>query len=221
MDVEPLIRIGLAALLSIPVGLNRELTGKPAGLRTHMLISAAAAGLGYLSVQAATGDASADPTRIASEVVSGVGFLGAGVILSLRGRVHGLTTATAVFVAMAIGLLSGMGELFVATVLTAIAVFALQPLDWLKIKLIGTRQRHETTLSLVLDGPAALSGLNETLEAAEVERRSIDVRALGDTGVMALVTVRARSDDIRDLVAALAELEGIVSAPGTYGTNLE
>ncbi|MDQ3342815.1 MAG: MgtC/SapB family protein [Actinomycetota bacterium] len=108
MDLEPLWRVLVAAALSIPVGLDRELRGKSAGLRTHAVVAAASAALGYLSVATATSQGE-DATRIASQVVTGIGFMGAGVIFASQGRVHGLTTAAALWSAMATGLCVGMG----------------------------------------------------------------------------------------------------------------
>lgn len=98
MDLEPIARVILAAALGVPIGLDRELRGKAAGLRTHALVASACAALGAVSVLAAPLSVSgADGTRIAAQVVSGIGFIGAGVIFASQGRARGLTTAASLF----------------------------------------------------------------------------------------------------------------------------
>lgn len=131
-DLEALTRIGVATLLGATVGLERELTGKPAGLRTHMLVAEGAALFMVASIllgeKYGFTDAPAlrvDVTRIASTIVTGVGFLGGGMILRARDRVYGLTTAAGIWVAAAIGTLVGAGFYAVPIIGTAIAVVTL------------------------------------------------------------------------------------------------
>ncbi|MGH9381012.1 MAG: MgtC/SapB family protein [Thermoanaerobaculia bacterium] len=129
-------KIGLSALLGAAVGAEREWTGKEAGLRTHMLIAVGSAILTDLSVRIgplfAAGSQAWDPGRIAAQVVTGVGFIGAGTIIQARGSVHGLTTAAGLWVAAAIGMAVG-ATLYVAAVLGTVAllliVAALKPLE--------------------------------------------------------------------------------------------
>lgn len=103
-------RLALAALLGAIVGLNRERVGKPAGLRTHALVALGAAQLTIVGLFFGVGDAAA-PSRMLQGVITGVGFIGAGVILhrtDARG-VQGLTTAAAIWVVAAIGIAAGAG----------------------------------------------------------------------------------------------------------------
>ncbi len=130
----------VAAALSIPVGLDRELRGKSAGLRTHVVVAVASAALGYLSVLTATSQGE-DATRIASQVVTGIGFMGAGVIFAAQGRVHGLTTAAALWSAMATGLCVGMGATGLALALVAVTMLFLGPANW-----VADIERHEALL---------------------------------------------------------------------------
>jgi len=122
------IRLAAAAGLALLLGLERELRGKQAGLRTHMLVSLGAAafmmmGL-HVLVATATGDPSAriDPTRIIEGVIGGVGFLGAGSIIQSGGKIHGITTGASIWAAGAIGLACGIGNLLLAVMLTAFVV---------------------------------------------------------------------------------------------------
>lgn len=129
-------KIALSALLGAAVGAEREWTGKEAGLRTHMLIAIGAAILTDLSVRIgplfAAGSQAWDPGRIAAQVVTGVGFIGAGTIIQARGSVHGLTTAAGLWVAAAIGMAVG-ATLYVAAVMGTVALLlilaALKPIE--------------------------------------------------------------------------------------------
>lgn len=126
-------RILLAALLGAVVGLERDLRGKSAGLRTNMIVCIGACLFAILSSEAyAAASGTQDPTRIASIVVQGAGFLGAGVLLKGDQVVHGLTTASIIWLAAAIGLACGAGMLQLATFVTffsVLATVALAPLS--------------------------------------------------------------------------------------------
>lgn len=125
---EMLVRLAAAAILASLIGFEREVRDRPAGLRTHMLVSLGAAGfllVGYeIMFATAVGDPSAqiDPTRIVEGVVTGIGFLGAGSIIQSGGSVQGLTTGAAIWIAGAIGVACATGNLLLAAV---IAVFSL------------------------------------------------------------------------------------------------
>jgi putative Mg2+ transporter-C (MgtC) family protein len=126
---DSLLRILLAAGLSAAIGLEREYHQKPAGLRTNMLIGIGAAVFMVLSLSIA-GTGSAD--RIAAQVVTGIGFLGAGAILHGGGSVHGLTTAATIWVNAAIGMAAGAGLPRMATgttILTLLVLVALPPVE--------------------------------------------------------------------------------------------
>ena len=113
-------RLALAAALGLLIGLERELAGLPAGFRTHALAALGAAGFGIVSMFAFP---SGDPGRVAAGVATGIGFLGAGMILKRdkRGEVHGLTTAAGIWTVGAIGLAIGTG-LYVPGVVCALLV---------------------------------------------------------------------------------------------------
>jgi putative Mg2+ transporter-C (MgtC) family protein len=103
----------MAVLLGGAIGLQREIAGKPAGLRTNILICMGAAMLMDLSIRLAVGPAGervGDPARLAAQVITGIGFLGAGTILHARGTVIGLTSAATIWMVTALGLTVGAGE---------------------------------------------------------------------------------------------------------------
>jgi putative Mg2+ transporter-C (MgtC) family protein len=118
----------LATVLGGAIGWEREYAHKPAGLRTNILICVAATLLTDLSVRAAAMASVADPGRIAAQIVTGMGFLGAGTIIQSRGTVTGLTTAATLWVVAAIGMAIGFGALVEAVGTTLMVLIALVPL---------------------------------------------------------------------------------------------
>jgi len=127
-ETEAAIRLVIALLLGGLLGFERELSAKPAGLRTHMLVAEGAALFMVCSMllmeqysRPGTGGF-IDPSRIGSTIVTGVGFLGGGMILRARDRVFGLTTAAGIWVAAAIGMLVGAGYYLIAITGTLLAV---------------------------------------------------------------------------------------------------
>ena len=120
---DDLISIILATLLGAGIGLERELNGKAAGLRTNLLICLGAAVFTIISREMATGP-EGSVTRIAAQIVTGVGFLGAGAIIQDR-RVHGLTTAATIWLVASIGMACGAKFYILAIVSSLIAVLAL------------------------------------------------------------------------------------------------
>lgn len=121
--IDVMLRLLLAAGLGAAIGLERELRRKPAGLRTNILIALGSALFTTLSIQIAT--AGGTPDRISAQIVTGIGFLGAGAILRSGRSVHGMTTAATIWVNAAVGMAAGAGEFAMATVATFITVVVL------------------------------------------------------------------------------------------------
>lgn len=123
VQLEMILRLLLAAVLGAGIGYQRERAGKPAGLRTHILI---AIGSALFTVVSAFGfGGQVDPSRVAAGVVTGIGFIGAGVIfrgMRMGGPVVGLTTAASIWVTAAIGLAAGVGMYLVAVVIAVLAI---------------------------------------------------------------------------------------------------
>ncbi len=112
LRLDLLLKLGLAVLLGGVIGLEREIAGKPAGLRTNILICVGAALLTDVSmhiVVGADGTRLGDPSRLAAQIITGVGFLGAGTIMQARGTITGLTSAATIWVVSAIGITVGAG----------------------------------------------------------------------------------------------------------------
>lgn len=136
-----LMRLGAACLLGFIIGLDREIGQHDAGLRTHMLISLAAAVFTIITFELValmenSGEATrVDPIRIVEAVTAGVAFLAAGTIITHRGGVRGLTTGAGMWLAGAIGLACGAGFLTLALLATLLAVIILVPLAFIKSRI--------------------------------------------------------------------------------------
>lgn len=180
MDWEPLVRVALAAALSLPIGLEREFRGKTAGLRTHVVLATACGALGYLSVLAADGHPNADRTRIASYALSGIGFMGAGVIFATGGRVKGLTTAAALFSAAAMGLCVGMGFYGIGLALALVTLVFLGPVDWISDRLMSERIIEEHIIRILISDIASLSRVQEVIRSHGASVRSLDLEEVGN-----------------------------------------
>ena len=131
LRADLLLQLVLATILGGAIGLERELKGKPAGLRTNILICIGAATFTHLSVSLVPGD----PGRIAAQVLTGVGFIGAGTILHTRGSVTGLTSAATIWVVSAMGMALGMGLYYEAVGTTALVMAVLLGLSRVEVAL--------------------------------------------------------------------------------------
>jgi putative Mg2+ transporter-C (MgtC) family protein len=121
-------RMALGLVLGAMIGFERELHRQPAGFRTHSLVAVGSALFTIISAYGFAGSA-VDPTRIAAQIVSGIGFIGAGTILQHRGSVRGLTTAASLWSVAAVGMAAGAGLLAIAMVGTLLILVVLSLLD--------------------------------------------------------------------------------------------
>ncbi|MEM1514571.1 MAG: MgtC/SapB family protein [Candidatus Bathyarchaeia archaeon] len=117
---EEIFRLILAMIMGLLIGFEREMSHKPAGLRTHILVCLGSCLFTLISIKF-----SFDPARIAAGIVAGIGFIGAGTILAERERIVGITTAASLWVTAAIGLALGIGEYMLALIATILTVFTL------------------------------------------------------------------------------------------------
>jgi putative Mg2+ transporter-C (MgtC) family protein len=198
-----LVAAGLAGL----IGLERELDEKAAGLRTHMLVSLGSALFTLISAygfsEFLNGNAAirADPGRIAAQVVTGIGFIGAGVIFRQGFNVRGLTTAASLWFAAAAGMASGAGYWRGAVLATAIALFSLRPLEWLKERMLPRRRHNRLVVELEEHGSAG-----EVIDALE---RVARVLALRKDGQELEVDLAVHESQRSLALAEVGELEGV------------
>ena len=165
--LELMLQLGLATLLGGAIGLERELGGKPAGLRTNILICLGSVLYTHISISMMGANAS-DPTRVAGQIVTGVGFIGAGTILHARGAIVGLTSAATIWVVAAIGVALGSGYYLesVGTTLVVLAVLA----GLGRIEKLVERQSMRRTITVhARPGPTVLEDLETLVRRAGLE----------------------------------------------------
>jgi len=121
VTIESVLSLILAIVLGAVVGIEREITHKPAGLRTHMLVSLGSCLFTIVSLQ----EFSIDPARIAAGIVTGIGFIGAGTIIAEQDKVVGITTAASLWATAAIGLVVGAGNYLLAITATLLVFLVL------------------------------------------------------------------------------------------------
>lgn len=197
-------RLGLAAILGAAVGLERELSEKPAGLRTNILICLGAALFSELSIHFTwwgSPGTPADPGRIASQIVSGIGFLGAGAIIQSRADVRGLTTAATIWVVAAIGMAVGAGALIPAIGGTVLILLVLVGLGILERRLTVGWTGIEIQLS-VRDEEGEMERVIRTLEGMGLRITVGKVDRDEDTGFR---KARVRSRVARARIRSLSE----------------
>ena len=119
--VQQILQLVLAVALGALLGAERELAHKPAGLRTHMLVSLGACAFTIVSIE----NFEVDPARVAAAVVAGIGFIGAGTMIAEREKVVGVTTAASLWITAAAGLATGAGNIALAVVLSVLGAIVL------------------------------------------------------------------------------------------------
>lgn len=147
LEIEMLLRVSLAFVLGGILGLEREVQQRPAGLRTHILVAMGSATFTLVSIYGFLGQGTVrDPARVAAQIVTGVGFLGAGTIWRTESTVIGLTTAASIWMVAAIGMLAGSGMYLLAVFSTALAWLTLYGIRRLERKTTKRRLIGEPTL---------------------------------------------------------------------------
>jgi putative Mg2+ transporter-C (MgtC) family protein len=138
LQVDLVTRLLAAAVLGAAVGVEREIHGHAAGMRTNLLVALGAAAFTVISIYGfeSSNGTPVDPSRVAAQLVTGIGFLGAGAILKDGASIRGLTTAAGLWTVAAIGMAAGTGSYIIAFGVTVIAIVSLWPLnalaDWLR-----------------------------------------------------------------------------------------
>ena len=208
LQIDLFLRLLLAAVLGAAIGIEREAREQPAGMRTHMLVAVGSAAFTVLSIYGFQAPG-ADPARVAAQIVTGIGFLGAGAILKFGVNVRGLTTAASLWAVAAVGMGAGAGAWGVALGTTVIVIFSLGPLRFVEKRLFGsTRGRRHVQVSA-----ADTRAFGRLLDA--LDEHADRVREVGstrsDTGAIHVdLDVRGRSgEEVAALLAELDALEGV------------
>jgi putative Mg2+ transporter-C (MgtC) family protein len=208
-------RLGLAALLGGLIGLERETHGQPAGLRTHMVVAIGACLIMLVSIYMwkVVDPGGADPGRIAAQVVTGIGFLGAGAIVRYGVSIRGLTTAAALWTAAGIGLAAGAGywkAAVAATLFTLVAIFVFDKFE--KSFLRGKSYRRFVVHAK--DTPGLVGRLEGVMESAEVGIKEVDIQrdiVERKLQVTLIATCRPRQDvdALSRAISALGDVEKV------------
>ncbi len=207
------LRLALAAALGGAIGFERELRDHEAGFRTHLLVSLGSAAFTLVSAYGfrdfeygrATGF-TLDPTRIAAQIVTGIGFLGAGAIIRQGSSIRGLTTAATLWIVAAIGLASGAGFYSVAVLSTALVLFALYPLRVAAHRMLTTLRPDEGRLTVELGQGGSAAAVLAALEHHRVRIRGLQIE---DAEGARVVEVNAQLPAVAATGGVLDEVKGL------------
>ena len=215
LELELVLRLLLATFLAGLIGLEREVRDQPAGFRTHMLVALGACLFAIVSAYAFDflgADAAGlryDPTRIAAQIVTGIGFLGAGAIIRSGMSVRGLTTAASLWVVAAIGMAIGLGGYLVGAVTAAISILALLLLRPVRSRLVkGFKKDHE---EFVIEAGLELELDRLVREVASLPAKIDHIRTEeeGETRSVVLLVTLNPGQRPEEAVAALSRTPGV------------
>jgi putative Mg2+ transporter-C (MgtC) family protein len=213
---ESLLRLSLAAVLGGMIGAERELRERKAGLRTHLLVALGSAlftivgAYGFHAfLESGANVVRADPTRIAAQIVTGIGFLGAGAIIRHGLSVRGLTTAATLWVVAAVGMAAGAGYYSVAVITTALVLIALYPLRILAYLVFRRFRREEGRLLVELPAGQPPGAVIDEIERTGTRIESIDVTTEGSRRRLELDVELPGEAAPASLVARVAAVEHV------------
>ena len=216
LQADLAVRLLIAAVLGAAIGLEREIHDHPAGMRTHLLVALGSAVFTELSIVAFSGPASpngsypADTSRVAAQIVSGIGFLGAGAILQYGTSIRGLTTAASLWSTAAVGMAAGAGQWLIAGVGSFIVVFSLWPLNALVAR-IRKPGWHDIRLRLEVGRLEALGAISRVLADHRVEMAGINSQRIGkgryEVELDLHLPASARQQDLIGAITAIPDVE--------------
>jgi putative Mg2+ transporter-C (MgtC) family protein len=205
LQIDLFIRLLVAAVLGAAIGVEREAREQPAGIRTHLLVAVGSAAFTVLSIFAFQAPGS-DPSRVAAQIVTGIGFLGAGAILKFGVNVRGLTTAASLWAVAAVGMAAGAGAWGVALGTTVIVILSLGPLHVVERRLFGSSpsRRH---VRVAAANTAAFGRLLDALDEHAGKFREMGSTRSDDGALLVDIEIRGRSG--QEVAALLAELDAV------------
>lgn len=218
--VTELQLLGLTFVLAAIIGFERQFHQKSAGLTTHVLVALGSATFTLVSAYGFSHvlqqDVNLDPSRIAAQIVSGIGFLGAGVIFMRRDVVRGLTTAATIWVAAAVGMACGAGMPILAMTVTALHLVLLLGLSPLVAKIPGRDHKRIVNITYI-DGAGVLRSVLASATEMGYTTSILGSRSFIGKDDQALVTLRARfrgRPPVSELIIALAGVNGVRQVQG-------
>ncbi|MEN6413898.1 MAG: MgtC/SapB family protein [Veillonellales bacterium] len=211
-DWEIALRLVAAAVLAGVIGYERQSHHKSAGLRTHILVAVGSCLIMVLSIniyQSVQGQTNADPTRLAAQVVSGIGFLGAGSILKEGPTIKGLTTAASLWVVSGVGLAVGSGYYTSALATTLLVFVTLTILAKMEHRMCSDRAFSLTVITI--DTPGQLGLISVALGEAGGSIRDIKIEEQEHLLVVTFALRFRREVNQEKLIADLSQLNGVMS----------
>ena len=214
---ESLLRLALAAVLGGAIGFERELREREAGLRTHMLVALGSALFTIVSaygfhefLTSGQSVVRADPTRIAAQIVTGIGFLGAGAIIRQGLSIRGLTTAATLWVVAALGLAAGAGYYSAAIITTALVLIALYPLRIVAYRLMRRLRPDDGRLLVEIPAGAAPGEIIDEIERIGARLEAVALTQEGDRRRLELDVALPRGMRAPAVVTQIADVPGVV-----------
>lgn len=209
-----IIRLLVGGMLGGLIGLEREMRSQPAGLRTHIILVLGAA-LAMcisinLSMQFQPAAVNGDPARLAAQVISGIGFLGAGAIFRLGAGVKGLTTASSLWTSAIIGLAVGAGYLLAGSIATLIVLFVLRGLDFIEKRFVRTRSAR-TIIIRGMDHPGFVDEVRALLGKFNIALKTVSLQKDIKKNQIQIETVTKvfLNQDFDALIGALSQMDGL------------
>ena len=211
-NFEMVLRLILAVVLGSAIGLERELKNQAAGLRTHIAVVLGAALIMLISKYGFTDVIinTKDPARLAAQVVSGIGFLGAGMIIVNRNKIRGLTTAASLWTTAAIGLAVGAGFYVPAVATTLILVFSLVLLK--RFEWSGLKRKKKTMRVVVSDVESFMDGLDNLLVKNNILLDKTEIDDMGDLTQVLVYLQLPKHADMSSLVSDISTIRGVKKA---------
>ena len=211
---EAALRLVLALLFGGLIGWERERHSQPAGLRTHMLICMGAALVMVLSAGLTTQfptEQGADPGRIAAQVISGIGFIGGGAILRLRGSIKGITTAASLWVVAGLGLTVGAGMYAIAVLATLLIIFTLSVLTRLEVSVINPLILRRLEVGIAQEHIEVEHEIRSiiTRDQLRVLEEEVDLQLAGDQMELSFQMRMPLSYDVSGFAKEIGALNGV------------
>src|SRR5579859_5640477 len=224
MIEQEILRLLAAAALGGVIGFERERIERGAGLRTHALVSTASAliiivsSYGFMDVVTANHTIVLDPSRIAAQVVSGIGFLGAGLIILRKNTVHGLTTAASIWAVAAIGLAAGAGLYIAAAVTTGIMLLILTALKPVEQRFFAHKRSASLTIRVTRQ-QVSVAAIEASVQDAGMELWGLHLRpgAADDESMITLELRGGQTNSPSLLAERLHTISGVKEV--SYGRH--
>lgn len=207
MEIDIILKILLAAMLGGIIGMERELSHKEAGLRTNILIAIGSTLITILSFKIAAMGPGSDPARLTAQIVSGIGFLGAGAIIQARFAVHGLTTAATIWTVAAIGIAVGSGFYLVAFL---VAIFVVIVLTVFKLLLAYLEKQKQNFVYLIctVEKASLLVDIRQVLTELNIHYSSARLNRKDDSYEFEIIFTTSENKN-RDFLEKIMLLDGV------------